>query len=122
MEELGLRPTRAAFGCSRQVDRHAGAGQHHAVVLLRARPADEPAAHVGRHALRLAVEGMAPAAATACLHPHDVAALNDIAVAERPQDALVGTARVDDATPSPRGMAAGDAPGRMLDAVDAHGD
>ena len=67
--------------------------QHHAVVLLRARPADEAAAHVGQHALGLAVEGMAPAAATAGLDAHDVAAPHDVAVAQRAQDALVRPAR-----------------------------
>src|SRR6185369_9912760 len=97
-------------------------GQHHAVMLLRAGPAHEPTAHVGQHALGLAVEGMAPAAAPAGLDAHDIAAPHDIAVAQGTRDALVRPAWVDDAAPGSGGVTPGDTPRRMLDAVDAHGD
>src|SRR5262245_626643 len=97
MEELGLRPLRAATLGGRAIDAPAVRRQHHAVVLLGAVAADEAAAHVGEHTLHLALEGMAPAAAAAGLDAHDVAAPHDVAVAERRDDARAGAAWIDDA-------------------------
>ena len=68
VEELGVRPPGAPRPwwpphrrCRPII------GQHDAVVLRCALPADEAAAHVGEHALGLAVERMAPPAAAAGL-------------------------------------------------------
>src|SRR5262245_28813808 len=122
MEELGLRPLGAALCRSRRIDARAVGSEHHSIVLLRACLADEAAADIGQDAPGLAVEGMAPAAAAAGLDPHDVAPLDDIAIAQGAQDALVRPAGIDDAAPRPGRMSARDAPGWMLDAVDAHGD
>src|SRR6185437_7680731 len=122
VEELGVRSLCTARRCCREIHAEPVTGQHQAVVLLRTRPAHKPAVHIGQHALGLAVEGMAPAAAPAGLDAHDIAAPHDIAVAQGTQDALVRPAWVDDAAPGSGGVTPGDAPRRMLDAVDAHGD
>src|SRR5262245_12855291 len=63
---------------------------------------------------------MAMAAATARLDAQHVAALQDVAVRQRLQLALVVGAGVDDDTARAAGLAARHAPGRVLDAVDAH--
>src|SRR5262249_34327077 len=95
--------------------------QHHAVVGARRGQGHEPAAHVGLHLFGRAIVGVAPAAAAAGLDAHDVAALEDRAVAERLDDALVGTAGIDHAAAAAAVLAAGDAPGRIgLDADREH--
>src|SRR5690349_10846316 len=64
---------------------------------------------------------MAPAATAAGFDAHDVAALDHIAIAQGLEEALIGASWIDDAAPGTGGLAAGDAPGRVADAVDAHG-
>src|SRR5262245_12850259 len=64
---------------------------------------------------------MAPATTTPCLDTHDISAFNHVAVAQRADDALIRPTRIDDAASRARRLTAGDAPRRMLDAVNAHG-
>src|SRR5436190_4124913 len=91
----------------------------HAVKLLRRIGGDEAAQHVVEHALRRPVERMAVAAAAAGLDAQHVAALQHVAVAERLQLALVVGAGIDHDAAGAARHAAGDAPGRVLYAVDA---
>src|ERR1700704_2187023 len=64
---------------------------------------------------------MPPAAASAGLDAQHITAAHNIAVAEGAQGALVRPTRIDDAATGAGGMTPSDTPGRMLDAVDAHG-
>ena len=64
---------------------------------------------------------MTPAAAAPGLDAHDIPALDHIAVAQGLEDALIGPCRIDDAAPGARRVPARDPPGRVGDAVDAHG-
>src|SRR6185503_8440519 len=93
----------------------------HAIELLRRLFGDEAAQHVVEHALRRPVERMAVAAAAAGLDAQHVALLQHVAVGERLELALVGGAGIDDNPAGAARHAAGHAPGRVLHAVDAHG-
>src|SRR5829696_9645898 len=119
VEELRRRARRAPLARRRSIDLDVP-GQHHAVILLRLGAAHEPRLDIRQHALGLAIEGMPPAAAAAGLDPHDIAAENDVAVAQGLEETLVGTTRVDDAAPASRSVTAGNTPGRILDSIDAH--
>src|SRR6266498_3472807 len=57
--------------------------QHDAVILLRALAADEAAAHVSKNPLRLTVEWVAETPTPTGLDAHDIAALDDVAIAQR---------------------------------------
>src|SRR5262249_16994827 len=73
----------------------AGSAEHDAVGVEAPVFADDPSQHIGEHALGLGVIGMPPASATAGLDAHDVAALDDVAVAEGLEGALARAPGVD---------------------------
>ena len=93
MEECCNRAFRALLSCSTRIDGPAIRPQHHAVIKLRTCPADKTIEHIIEHALGFAIEGMAEPAAAARLDAQDVAAPNDIAVAEWFDDPAHRTAR-----------------------------
>src|SRR6266536_1076466 len=88
VEELRFGTFRTALPGPCTVDGAAVRRQHDAVILLRALAADEAAPHVSKNPLRLAVERVAEAPASTGLDAHDIAALDDVAVAQRLEDAF----------------------------------
>src|SRR5258707_11271503 len=121
MEELGRKAPIAETLGLRLIDR-AILGEGNAVVLAGALAADEAAAHVPLHLLRIAIEGMAVTAAAAGLDAQDVAPAQDGAVAHGDDHALVAAAGIDHAAPAAAGLAAGDAPGRVVHGIDPDGE
>src|SRR5262249_41688913 len=121
MEELDLGPAGAAPVRRLEGERAAGIAEHDAVVVEGTVFADEPPPHIGEHALRVAVIGMCPTSATAGPRAHRGAALDDVAVAEGLEGALVRAPGVDAAAAAARRPSAGHSPGWVGDAVDAHG-
>src|SRR5262245_52449465 len=89
VKERCLGPAGAPIRRGLLVEGHIVLPQHHAVIVPCAPLADKTIAHVGGYPLRLAVEGMTPAASASGLDAHDVPALDHVAVAQRRDDARI---------------------------------
>src|SRR5262245_47043499 len=113
----GGRAPGPQFHGARIVDRVVA--QRHAIKPARGIGADETAPHILQHRFWRPVERMTVTAAAARLDAQHVAPAHDVAVAERPQHAFVIGAGIDDDPTDAAGHATGDAPRRVLDAVDA---
>src|SRR5688572_3895154 len=120
VESLCLRPLGPQLGGGGPVD--SAVGEDDAIEPLRGLGGHEAAGDVLGHHLRRPVEGMAMAAAAAGLDAQHVAMLQHVAVRQRRQHALVVGAGIDQHTTGAARHAAIDAPRRILDAVDAHGE
>src|SRR5438552_1994320 len=111
MEEADRRALPAKPPCCGGVDAAAVRCEHDAVIALGGGGADEAAADIGQHPLRLPVVGVAEATAAAGFDAHDIASADHGAVADRRDDALAVAARVDHAAAGAALLAALDAPG-----------
>ena len=98
MEELGRVPLMAVLACRIGIDRTPVGGQHDAVIALRARAAYKAAENISKYAFCFAVERVAPSAAPTGFNTHDVAAAQDVAVAERREQTFIVPAGVDNTT------------------------
>src|SRR6185437_6428316 len=127
-EGVDIRVTMERFGCGTLGAKPGGGGLVDAVAVdgdaieaLGAIDADETAEHVFQHLVGRTIERMAMAAAAAGLDTQHIALLQDVAVGERLELALVVGAGIDDDAARAARHAAIDAPRRVLHAVDADG-
>src|SRR5262245_51664020 len=118
MERFGFGPPGAQSGRRLAIDRAVRQGDP--VEMPRRFGADKAAQDVFQHHLRRPIERMAVTAAAAGLDPEHVAFLQEVAVRQRLQDALVVGAVIDQDAARTAGHTARHAPGRVFDAVDAH--
>src|SRR4029453_690218 len=120
VERFGLRPLGAQLRGRGLVDR--AIDEDDAIEPPRGVGGDEAAGHVLGHHLGRPVEGMAMAAAATGLDAQHVAMLQHIAVRQGRQHAFVVGAGIDHDAARAARHAAVDAPWRVLDTVDAHGE
>src|SRR5258708_39024641 len=119
MEELGGKAATAKCLGLGVLDGAAVVAERHAVLFSRGLEGNESAQHVPLHALGLAVEGVAEAAAAASLDPQDVAASHARTLADRRRRSLAGAAGIEHDAALAAVLATGDAPGRRHGACEA---